>query len=741
MSKTINKVTDIAFKDALGERYLSYALSTIMSRSLPDVRDGLKPVHRRLLYAMRELKLNPKSGYKKSARIVGDVIGKYHPHGELAIYGTLVRLAQDFTLRFPLIDGQGNFGNIDGDNAAAMRYTEAKLTAVAEVMLEGLDQDAVDFKDTYDGEFSEPIVLPSRFPNLLANGAEGIAVGMATSIPPHNVHELCDALMHLISHPACSVADLVQFVQGPDFPTGGFIMENKETILDAYETGRGSFRIRARYEVEQKKNGLYQIVITEVPYQVQKARVIEKIADLLLNKKLPLLADVQDESTDDIRIVLTPKSRQVDPDVLMNTLFKTTELENRFNLNMNVVDKNNVPKVMNLKEVLAAFLDHRMVVLKRQTAFRLQEIAHRLELLAGYLIVYLNMDEVIAVIREEDKPKDVMMARWGLTDVQAEAILNMRLRSLRRLEEMEIRREHDALSLEKQTLEGLLEDEGLRWKAIKHDIKDIQTQFGEKTVLGKRRTLFQEPQAHVEVPLEAMIEREPITIIFSKKGWIRSIKGRMDEEEDLKFKDGDELQKIVHTHTTDYLLFFASNGKFYTILADKISKGRGSGDAIRLLIDLGDQDQVVTILNYDRKHSFSIMLASSDGRGFITKAEDVFSQTKAGKQVLTFKDKSHPVFCHKIEHEDHIGLIGHNRRLLLYPLTEIPTMNRGRGVILQKYTGSTLSHVTLFKAETGLAWQKGKSTHRFEAFQQWIGKRGSAGRFAPEGFPKNNRFF
>ncbi len=737
----MTKITDISFKEALGERYLSYALSTIMSRSLPDVRDGLKPVHRRLLFAMRELKLNPKSGYKKSARIVGDVIGKYHPHGELAIYGTLVRLAQHFTLRFPLIDGQGNFGNIDGDNAAAMRYTEAKLTAVAEVMLEGLDQDAVDFKDTYDGEFSEPIVLPARFPNLLANGAEGIAVGMATSIPPHNAHELCEGLIHLIDHPTASVGDLLQFIQGPDFPTGGFIMESKATIQEAYETGRGSFRVRARYEVEQKKNGLYSIIITEIPYQVQKTRVIEKIADLLLNKKLPLLADIQDESTDDIRIVLTPKSRQVDPDVLMNILFRTTELENRVSLNMNVVDKYNTPKVMNVKEVLAAFLDHRMIVLQRQTAFRLKEIASRLELLAGYLIVYLHIDEVIAVIREEDHPKDVMMNRWGLTDTQAEAILNMRLRSLRRLEEFEIRKEHEALTAEQSALEGLLQDEQSRWKAIKDDIKEIQKEFGAKTELGKRRTFFLEPVANVEVPLEAMIEREPITIIYSKKGWIRSIKGRLDEEEDLKFKDGDELQQIVHSHTTDYLLFFGSNGKFYTILADKIAKGRGSGDAIRLLIDLGPEDQIITILNDDRKKSFNIMLASTDGRGFVAKSDDIFSQTKGGKQVLNVKGKSTPIFCEPITDQDHIALIGHNRRLLVCPLSDIPTMTRGQGVILQKYTGSTLSDVTLFKADAGLSWQKGKGTTRFDDFQQWIAKRGTAGRFAPEGFPKNNRFF
>lgn len=733
-------ITNIPFKEALGERYLSYALSTIMSRSLPDVRDGLKPVHRRLLHAMRELKLNPKSGYKKSARIVGDVMGKYHPHGDLAIYGALVRLAQSFSLRFPLIDGQGNFGNIDGDNAAAMRYTEAKLTAVGEVMMEGMDQNAIDFKDTYDGAEVEPVVLPARFPNLLANGSEGIAVGMATSIPPHNVDELCTGLMHLIDQPDCTVDALVDHIKGPDFPTGGFVMESLDTIRSAYRTGRGSFRVRAKYEIEQKKNGLYQIVVTEIPYQVQKNKVIEKIADLILAKKIPLLTDVQDESTDDIRIVLTPKSRQVDPAVLMNVLFKNTDLESRVSLNMNVVDKNNVPKVMNLKEVLEAFLEHRLVVLKRQTQYRLDQIDHRLELLEGYLIAYLNIDDVIQVIREEEDPKAVMMERWKLSDVQAEAILNMRLRALRRLEEIAIKQEHDVLSQEKSELQGLLDNEKACWKAVKGDLKDIQKCFGAKTDLGVRRTQFQTPVTQSDVPLEAMIEREAITVIYSTKGWIRSVKGHLEKTDDLKFKDGDGLKQILHTHTTDYLLFFANNGKFYSLLADKVARGRGFGDPIRLLMDLSPQDDVLTILSYDRKKSFDILLVSSDGRGFITQAPDVFSQTKAGKQIMSPKDQAEPLLCRPIESEDHIALVGQNRRLLVYPLSQIPTMARGRGVILQKYSGGFLSDVTVFKEEEGLAWKKGKRTFREEDFRHWCASRGAAGRFAPDGFPRNNKF-
>lgn len=734
-------IQDVSLKKALGDRYLSYALSTIMSRSLPDVRDGLKPVHRRLLYAMRELKLNPKSGYKKSARIVGDVIGKYHPHGELAIYGTLVRLAQDFTLRFPLIDGQGNFGNIDGDNAAAMRYTEAKLTTIAECMMDGLDQNAVDFKETYDGEFVEPVVLPSRFPNLLANGAEGIAVGMATSIPPHNVGEICKALVHLIDHPEASVDELMSFIQGPDFPTGGIITETKETLQEAYRTGRGSFRVRAVYDIEKKQNGLYHIVIKEIPYQVQKSKVIEKIADLLLEKKLLLLSDVQDESTDDIRIVLIPKNRQVDPHVLMNILYKQTDLESRVSLNMNVVDKNHVPHVMNLKEVLKSFLDHRFEVYGRQGQFRLQQIDQRLELLKGYLIVYLHIDEVIQVIREEEHPKPIMMERWGLTDSQAEAILNMRLRSLRRLEEMEIRKEYTALSEEKEKLQSTLSNEKACWKAIQKDIHAIETQFGEKTPLGKRRTLFQEPLVgQEEVPLEALIEREPITVILSEKGWIRSIKGHIEEEGDLKFKEGDSLQQMIKSYTTDFLLFFCSNGRFYTILADKISGGKGFGEPLRLLIDLGAEENVITFTSYDRKTPFSMILASSDGRGFCVRADDVLSQTKGGKQVMVCQSKAKPLFCKRIEKEDHIALIGENRRLLLYPLTEVPTMNRGRGVILQKYTGGHLSDIQLFQASLGVSWQKGKGVYIESVFQPWLGARGSAGRFAPDGFPRSNKF-
>lgn len=738
----MTKVKDVLFKEALGSRYLSYALSTIMARSLPDVRDGLKPVHRRLLYAMRELKLNPKGGHKKSARIVGDVIGKYHPHGELAIYGTLVRLAQDFTLRFPLIDGQGNFGNIDGDNAAAMRYTEAKLTEVAEVMMEGLDQDAVDFKDTYDGEFSEPIVLPSRFPNLLANGSEGIAVGMATSIPPHNVDELCQAAIRLIDKPSASVDDLMEFVQGPDLPTGGDIIESPETIREAYRTGRGSFRVRAKYEIEQKKGGLYQIVITEIPYQVPKTRIIEKIADLILAKKIPLLTDVQDESAQDIRIVLTPKSRQVDPEVLMNVLFKNTDLESRVSLNMNVVDKNNVPGVMNLQQVLSAFLEHRLVVLKRQTKFRLGQIDRRLEILEGYITVYVNLDEVIRIIREEDDPKEKMIARWGLTDLQAESILNMRLRSLRRLEEIELKKEHEGLSAEKVELLTLLEDDKNCWKAIKTDLRDVRKRFGETTELGKRRTQFKQVQAQADVPLEAMIERESITVIFSKKGWIRSVKGHLDEAgvTDLKFKDGDSLKQVLHTYTTDFLLVFGSNGRFYTVLADKIQRGRGFGDPIRLLCDMSLEDEILSLQTHDRKAPKKLLLVSTAGRGFMVSAEDVFAQTKGGKQVMNVKTDSKPLACQIIDGHDRVALVGHNRRLLVLSLEEIPSMTRGQGVILQKYSGGGLSDLKLLMPEEPLSWQKGKRTYREENTAHWLGRRGNAGRFAPDGFPRTNKF-
>jgi topoisomerase-4 subunit A len=728
----------VSFKDALSERYLSYALSTIMARSLPDVRDGLKPVHRRILFAMRQLKLDPKGSPKKSARIIGDVMGKFHPHGELAIYNTLVRLAQDFTIRYPLIHGQGNFGNIDGDNAAAMRYTEAKLTAVAESMMVGLDEDAVPMKPTYDGEFEEPLILPSAFPNLLANGSEGIAVGMATSIPPHNVDEICEALLQLLRKPSSTIEELVQSVQGPDFPTGGIIVEDQASILQSYKTGRGSFRVRAKYEVEESKGGHYQIVITEIPYQVQKSRLVEKLADLVLAKKLPILADIEDESTDDVRLVLTPKSRNVKPEVLMQALFKQTDLETRISLNMNVVDAHNIPRVMNLKEVLQSFLDHRLEVLKNRSAHRLERIKHRLEVLGGYLIAYLNLDEVIRIIREEDDAKQVMMKKWKLTEIQADAILNMRLRSLRKLEEIEIKQEHETLSAEKTELEALLKDDKLCWQKIKGEIRQIQEVFGKATKVGARRTQFEQIEEVADMPLEAMIEKEPITIILSKKGWIRAVKGYQDDQ-DFKFKEGDKVFQIIKAETTDQILFFADNGRFYTILGDKIPRGRGFGEPLRLLIDLENESNVINIIPAKSGSERQLLVAAEDGRGFLVKEKDVFAQTKNGKQILNVKA---PAKAQAVVPAvgDHVAMIGKNRRLLVVPVSEIPAMTRGRGVILQKYRGGGLSDLKVFSMEEGLSWMNGKKQYNLDNVQEWVGKRASAGRFAPPGFPRSNRF-
>jgi topoisomerase-4 subunit A len=611
MAQTQEKILDTDLGEAISERYLSYALSTIMSRSLPDVRDGMKPVQRRLLYAMRQLKLDPETGFKKCARVVGEVIGKYHPHGDQSVYDAMVRLAQDFAVRYPLVDGQGNFGNIDGDNAAAMRYTEARLTDVAAALLDGIDEDTVDFQETYDGEEREPVVLPAAFPNLLANGATGIAVGMATSIPPHNVSELCDGLLYLIRHPNATIAQLVNRIPGPDFPTGGTIVEPRAQIEQAYETGRGSFRLRARWNVEETGRGQYQIVVTEIPFQVQKSKLVEKIADLISDKKLPILQDVRDESSDDVRLVLEPKSRSVDPNVLMESLFKLTELEVRISLNLNVLDKNHVPRVMSLKEALQAYLDHQLEVLLRRSRFRLGKIDHRLEVLGGYLVAYLNLDEVIRIIREEDEPKAVMMRRFKLTDVQAEAILNMRLRALRRLEEMEIRGEYEALSVEKANLEALLADEKKQWARVADDIAAVKERFGAKTKLGRRRTDFAEAPVADIVPLEAMIEREPITVICSEKGWIRAMKGHQEQNGEVKYKEGDQGRFWIHAQTTDKLLLFASNGRFYTLGADKLPGGRGHGEPVRLMIDLANDEDIVALFVYQPESR--LLVASSDG--------------------------------------------------------------------------------------------------------------------------------
>lgn len=731
-------VADVAFKDALGERYLAYALSTIMSRSLPDVRDGLKPVHRRLLHAMRLLKLEPSSGYKKCARVVGDVIGKYHPHGDVAVYDTMVRLAQSFAVRYPLVDGQGNFGSIDGDNAAAMRYTEARLTSVAMALLEGLDEDTVDFRSTYDGEDEEPLVLPAAFPNLLANGAEGIAVGMATSVPPHNVGEISDALLHLIKSPDCAIETLVRRMPGPDFPTGGELVESPEHILKCYETGRGSMRMRATWEKEQLSHGLYQIIITEIPYQVQKSRLIEKIAELFKNKKLPLLGNIRDESAEDMRIVLEPKSRTVDPEMLMESLFKVTELESRFNLNMNVLGADSVPRVMNLKEVLQAFLDHRHVVLVRRTNHRLGKIAHRLEVLDGLLVAYLNLDEVIRIIREEDDPKTLMMKKWSLSEVQVEAILNMRLRSLRRLEEVEIKTEHDKLSAEKADLQAILDSEERRWSVISDEIKEIKKKFGQATPLGKRRTRMGDAPQNVHIAIEAFVEKEPITILCSKMGWIRALKGHADDLSDAKYKEGDEEGFVIKAKTTDKLLVFASDGKFFTIACDKIPKGKGHGEPLRLIVDLANDEDVVDMFVHEPARK--LLLASSIGKGFIVNEDDVVAQTRGGRQVLNVPPKHTATVCRSIT-GDKVAVIGQNRKLLVFDIAEIPEMKRGQGVTLQKYKNGNLSDLKIFKGEEGLSWPQGESRTRTENdLTYWLGRRGSVGKIPPVGFPRNNKF-
>jgi topoisomerase IV subunit A len=726
------EIQPIPLADALGERYLSYALSTIMSRSLPDVRDGLKPVHRRLLYAMRKLQLAPNAAFKKSARVVGDVIGKYHPHGDTAVYDAMVRLAQDFAQRYPLVDGHGNFGNIDGDNAAAYRYTEARLTEVAQALLEGIDESAVDFRPTYNGEDEEPVVLPAAFPNLLANGAAGIAVGMATSIPPHNAGELCVALLHLIKTPKATIGKLADIIQGPDFPTGGVLVEGREAIEAAYATGRGSFRVRAKWEVEKLKNGLYQIVVTEIPYQVQKSRLIEKIAELLGEKKLALLGDVHDESAEDVRVVLEPKSRNVEPAVLMESLFRQTDLETRFPLNMNVLDGNNVPRVMNLREVLQAFLDHRHEVLERRSRFRLANIERRLEVLGGLLIAYLNIDAVIRIIRKEDDPKAVMMKKWDLSDVQAEAILNMRLRALRKLEEIEIRRENDALNAEKKEINALLRNDDKRWARIADEIGEIRARFGEKTELGKRRTEIADAPKEVIVPIEALIERENITVICSEKGWVRAFKGHLDDAaiSEIKFKTDDALAFALRAESTDKILVFATNGRFYTIGGDKLPGARGDGEPLKLMLDMGDASAVWMQPHKDGR---KLLVASSDGRGFVVSEDEVVAQTRAGKQVLNIGDGATAAACAIVE-GDTVGVRGTSKKLLLFPVSELPEMGRGRGVILQRYKDGSLTEIRTFNLASG--WPVGfkDSDRKDNAPQNWMGARGQAGLLPPKGF-------
>jgi len=745
------EVLPTSLKDAISERYLAYAMSTIMSRSLPDVRDGLKPVHRRLLYAMRLLKLDPASGYKKCARVVGDVIGKYHPHGDQSVYDALVRLAQDFAQRYMLVDGQGNFGNIDGDNAAAMRYTESRMTVFAELLLKDLDQDTVDFRPTYDGEENEPVVLPAAFPNLLANGSTGIAVGMATSIPPHNATELCNALLYLVKYYSeedgqnsdepvtrkSRIDKLLEFIPGPDFPTGGELVEKPENIREAYLTGRGGFRQRARWEVEQGARGTYQIVVTEIPYQVQKGKLIERIAELIQSKKLPFLSDVRDESAEDIRLVLEPKSKNIDADMLMQGLFRLTDLESRFSLNMNVLDASQTPRVMGLQEVLESFLKHRFVVLRRRSAYRLEKIEHRLEVLNGYLIVFLNLDEVIRIIREEDHPKQQLMETFKLTDVQAEAILNMRLRSLRRLEEMELRTEHTKLSEEKTGLQALLASEQLQKEAISGELKDLKKTLKGVPEVSNRRTVIGEAKELPEIPLEAMIEKEPITIICSEKGWVRALKGHVVETGEEKYKDGDKARFWITAETTDRLVLFGTNGRFYTIGCDKLPRGRGHGEPIRLMIDLGNDQDIVAL--FVHKPGRKLLVASTDGRGFVIDEDSVIAQTRNGKQILNVSGDVEAAFCEEIN-GDTVAVVGDNRKLNCFALDEVSEMTRGRGVTLQRYKDGGLSDIKTFKRADGLSWKSGERTRTESDLTGWFTRRGNAGRLAPRGFSRNNKF-
>ncbi|TYR32930.1 DNA topoisomerase IV subunit A [Mesorhizobium microcysteis] len=744
-------IEPVDLRKALEERYLAYALSTIMHRALPDVRDGLKPVHRRIMHAMRLLRLNPEQGFAKCARIVGEVMGKFHPHGDQSIYDALVRLAQSFSVRYPLVDGQGNFGNIDGDNAAAMRYTEARMTEVATALLEGITEDAVDFRLTYNEEDEEPVVLPGAFPNLLANGSSGIAVGMATSIPPHNAAELCKAALHLIDNPAAEVEDLMtrepaedpdeNMVRGPDFPTGGIVVDSFDAILEAYKTGRGSFRVRSRWHQEDQGRGVWQIVVTEIPYGVQKSRLIEKIAELLLARRLPLLDDVRDESAEDIRLVLVPKSRTVDPAILMESLFKLTELESRFPLNMNVLSRGKVPGVMSLRQVLQEWLEHRKEVLVRRSRHRLAEIMRRLEVLGGYLVAYLNIDEVIRIIREEDEPKPVMMARWDLTDLQAESILNMRLRALRKLEEFEIRKEFDALTAEKAGIDALLASDAKQWKTIRWEVEKQRDKFGSHTELGRRRTQFADAPDHDEEHIaQAMIEREPVTVIVSEKGWLRAMKGHLADFEGLTFKEGDKLKLAFRAQTTDKILVFTTGGKFYTIGADRLPGGRGHGEPIRIMVDMENDQDIVTAFVHEPGRK--LLLASHQGNGFVVPESEVVANTRKGKQVMNVKSPDEAKLCVPVA-GDHVAIVGENRKLLVFPLADVPELTRGKGVRLQKYKDGGVSDVKPFAIETGLLWTDSADrtfTKTKDELTEWLGARASAGRMVPKGFPRSGRF-
>ncbi|GGD24110.1 DNA topoisomerase IV subunit A [Sinisalibacter lacisalsi] len=755
---------------AIGDRYLTYALSTIMHRALPDARDGLKPVHRRILYAMRELKLSSTGGFRKSAKISGDVMGNYHPHGDAAIYDAMARLAQDFAVRYPLVDGQGNFGNIDGDNPAASRYTEARLTAIAEAMLDGLGENAVDFRANYDGTLSEPVVLPATFPNLLANGSSGIAVGMATNIPPHNIAELVDACLHLIKTPDARDETLLNYVPGPDFPTGGVIVEPRETIAEAYRTGRGGFRLRARWEVEDLGRGQWQIVVTEIPYQVQKSKLIERIAELIQTRKVPILADVRDESADDIRLILEPRTRNVDPEMLMGLMFRNSDLELRFSLNMNVLIDGVTPKVCSMKEVLRAFLDFRREVLIRRSTHRMEKIDHRLEVLEGFIVAFLNLDRVIDIIRYDDEPKAALMREdWSkdhvratneadyvspapgegeLSEVQVDAILNMRLRSLRRLEEIELVRERDALMEERAGLEDLLDSEALQWARIADQLKQAKKLFGKDYEGGARRTTFAEAGAIEDVPLEAMIEREPVTVVCSRMGWIRAMSGHVDLSREFKFKDGDGPRFAFHAETTDKIVVFAGNGRFYTLSAANLPGGRGMGEPLRLMVDLPNEAEIVDM--FVHRPGQRLIVASAEGNGFVVNADDIVAQKRAGKQVLNVGESVAKI-CKPVA-GDHVAVVSENRKLLVFPLEELPEMGRGKGVRLQKYNAARgkqgvleldggLSDLTTFDIEKGLSWTAGGDRTRTEVdMSPWVGKRASVGRLPPHGFPRDNRF-
>ncbi len=723
----------VSLKQALETRYLAYALSTITNRALPDVRDGLKPVHRRLLYAMRQLRLDPENGFKKSARVVGDVIGRYHPHGDQAVYDALVRLAQDFAVRYPLVDGQGNFGNIDGDNAAAMRYTEARMTEISGLLLQDIDSDTVDFRATYDGEDEEPIVLPAAFPNLLANGASGIAVGMATSIPSHNVDELCAAALHLLKAPNARIDTLMEYVKGPDFPTGGICVESPEALREAYATGRGSMRVRAKYEVEDKGRGTWQIVITEIPYQIQKSRLIEKIAELMNAKQLPVLDDIRDESAEDIRVVIEPKSKNLDPAQVMAVLYRQTDLESRFSLNMNVIDNAGVPRVMGLREVLLQWLQHRNEVLVRKSKHRLEKILARLEVLDGYLVAYLNLDEVIRIIREEDHPRDELMKAFKLSQVQADAVLNMRLRALRKLEEQTIRTEHAELTAEMAELEALLGSEKQQQAIVAGEVKALRKQFGPKTELGKRRTVFAQVSESEEGALDSFVEKEPVTVVCSKKGWIRTLKGHIEDGKKLTYKDGDEAHFVLHAMTTDKIILFVSNGRAYTLDVAKLPGGRGHGDPVRLMLDIEPTEDIIEIFPHDPMRK--LLVASRVGNGFVVAETELVSTRKAGKQILNVKAPDEAAICVPAI-GDHIAVLGENRKLLCFALDDVPEMPRGKGVRLQRHGDGQLADARCYSEAEGLKISDKSGRERvFDDLSDWMGMRAQAGRVRPKGFP------